>query len=188
MKGATRNVKKDLALKGELTRFLDSWFAVRQYIQATNFNRFQGAGLSATQFMTLNLLPSGGEGIAIGELARRMNLKPATVAKTVDSLEARNLIARVRAAPDKRVVHIQITRAGEDLQNLANGSFRAQIAAVFAAMPAAERSGLILGLESLIRAASPHNQPAAPNLRPVPRVGPGGAQQVSRSSRQSQPK
>ncbi len=77
--------------KAQVKRFLDSWLAVRQVIQAANFNRFQGAGLSATQFMTLNLLPSHGDGIAMGELARRLNLKPATVAKTVDSLEARGI-------------------------------------------------------------------------------------------------
>jgi len=43
---------------GEVARFLDAWFAARQHIQASNFNRFQGTGLSATQFMTLNLLPA----------------------------------------------------------------------------------------------------------------------------------
>ncbi len=39
------------------------------------------------QFMALNLLPRKGESISIGDLARQMNLRPATVAKTVDSLE-----------------------------------------------------------------------------------------------------
>ena len=137
----------------DAARFLDAWFAVRQYIQATNFNRFQGAGLSATQFMTLNLLPSNGEGIAIGELARRMNLKPATVAKTVDSLESRNLLSRVRTPEDKRVVHVLITESGAALQNAANGSVRTQIEGVFQSMTAQERSGLVIGLESLVRAA-----------------------------------
>lgn len=155
--------------RAEVTRFLDAWFAVRQYIQATNFNRFQGAGLSATQFMTLNLLPGDGAGLAIGDLARRMNLKPATVAKTVDSLEARNLLTRIRKPADKRVVHVCITAAGAELQNAANGSFRAQIESVFEAMDSGERSGLVLGLESLVRAVEQHsvtdqtaNQPATP--------------------------
>ncbi len=78
--------------KREVARFLDAWFGVGQFIQAANLNRFEGAGLSATQTMTLNLLPSGDEGISIGELARRIDLKPATVTKTVNSLEARSLI------------------------------------------------------------------------------------------------
>ena len=97
--------------KAEVERFLVAWFAVRQFIQAANFNRFQGAGLSATQFMTLNLVPSGVSGLAIGELAQRMNLKPATVAKTVDSLEARGLVARARSAADRRSIEVTVTAA-----------------------------------------------------------------------------
>ena len=147
--------------KAEVTRFLDAWFAVRQFIQAANFNRFQGAGLSATQFMTLNLLPSDGEGIAIGELARRMNLKPATVAKTVDSLEARKMVTRMRNAPDKRIVMIKATKTGLELQNAASGHFHAQIETIFKAMLPAEREGLIVGLESVIRAATFERGPLA---------------------------
>lgn len=138
----------------EVTRFLEAWFGVRQFIQAANFNRFHGAGLSATQFMTLNLLPSDGEGISMGDLARRMNLKAATVAKTVDSLEARHMVARVRDVVDKRVVLVRATETGVELQNAANGQFRAQVERIFRAMAPEEREGLIRGLESVIRTAA----------------------------------
>ena len=89
----------------EVERFLAAWFAVRQWIQAANFNHFQKAGLSATQFMTLNLLPENGDKLSIGDLARRMNLKAATVAKTVDSLEARKMLART-IRPSLSLIHI----------------------------------------------------------------------------------
>lgn len=137
----------------EVTRFLNAWFAVRQHIQANNFNRFQGAGLSATQFMALNLLPPDGEGIAIGELARQMNLKPATVAKTVDSLEARDMITRARHPHDGRVVNVSITEKGMQLQNSAKGQFTDQISRLFRTMTAEERAGLVRGLEGLVRVA-----------------------------------
>jgi hypothetical protein len=42
-------------LEQEATRFIAAWMRLRQVIQAANFNRFQQAGLSATQFMTLNV-------------------------------------------------------------------------------------------------------------------------------------
>ena len=150
-------------LKAEVTRFLDAWFAVRQFIQAANFNRFQGAGLSATQFMTLNLLPPIGEGISIGELARKMNLQPATVAKTVDSLEARDMLTRTRHPADKRVVMIQMTESGVALQNAAQGQFQAQIEELFRRMPPDDRTGLIAGLESLVRAT---RSTRAPSVEP----------------------
>lgn len=152
-------------------RFLDAWFAVRQFIQAANFNRFQGAGLSATQFMTLNLLPADGNGISMGELARRMNLQPATVAKTVDSLEAREMVKRVRQAPDRRVVLVQITKAGADLQNAANGQFQKLMESLFLAMPPEDRDGLIRGLESLVRSAAEAGVSASPAPSGEPRAG-----------------
>ena len=141
----------------EVTRFLSAWFAVRQVIQAANFNRFHKAGLRATQFMTLNLLPDTEDGISIGELAKRMNLKPATVAKTVDSLEQRKLLARSKSADDGRLVLVKITKQGRKLQNAAVGQFRHHIETIFCAMPAADRRALVAGLESLVTAAKDSN-------------------------------
>ncbi len=171
--------------KGEIARFLHAWFAVRQVIQAANFNRFQGAGLSATQFMALNLLPAG-EGIAIGELARRMNLSPATVAKTVDSLQARNMVTRRRDVhgKDKRVVFVEATAAGVQLQNAARGHFQAHIEKLFRAMPFADRNGLIVGLEALARAAAlPRNAEDPARLSP----GEGAVPAATHNSRKSPP-
>lgn len=173
--------------KAEVTRFLEAWFAVRQVIQAANFNRFQGAGLSATQFMTLNLLPAGTGGLAMGELARRLNLKPATVAKTVDSLEARKLVTRLRDAQDKRVVTVQVTDAGAELQNAANGHFRLQIQKIFSGMEPGERAGLIAGLESVVRAAGSEGEPPESGHSGGPTRGGRAALPAKRSARQSPP-
>jgi DNA-binding MarR family transcriptional regulator len=137
----------------EVTRFLAAWFEVRQFIQSANFNHFHQAGLSATQFMTLNILPEDGETVSMGELARRMNVKPATLAKTVDSLEERRMVKRIKGAEDRRTVLVRITAQGKNLQNAAAGRFREQISEVFRAIPARDRKALIAGLESFVRAA-----------------------------------
>jgi DNA-binding MarR family transcriptional regulator len=175
---------KRMTMKVEVTRFLDAWFGVRQLIQAANFNRFRGAGLSATQFMTLNLLPADGSGMAIGELAKRMNLKPATLAKTVDSLEARKMVSRIRSEADGRIVLVHVTRTGVELQNAASGHFRAQIESLFKTMPAEERAGLIQGLESLVRAAGNEGQPSESGANPVPRAAPRAKRSSQRSRRE----
>lgn len=137
----------------DVARFLAAWFATRQFIQAANFNHFHQAGLSATQFMTLNLLPPDRASIAIGELARRMNLKAATVAKTVDSLQARHLVTRAKSTADRRLVLVSITEQGTQFQNAAAGQFRAHIGRIFTAMPAPDRAALIRGLETFVQAA-----------------------------------
>jgi len=166
----------------EVTRFLDAWFSVRQFIQASNFNRFQGAGLSATQFMTLNVLPDAGEGISMGELARHMNLNPATVAKTVDSLEARKLLERVRSDADKRMVMVRLTSAGTELQNAASEQFRENIRELLKALLPNERAGLIAGLEAFVRAAGGETRRRGHRAIPGNDAAPG-----SRSGRLDRP-
>jgi DNA-binding MarR family transcriptional regulator len=171
-----------------LDRFLDAWFRVRQLIQAANFNRFQSAGLSATQFMTLNVLPDDEHGIAIGELARQMNLAPSTVAKTVDSLQARKLVARVRSAQDGRLVLLRITAQGRRLQNTAAGQFRDQIGGIFAAMSPQERRGLVDGLEALLRIGSPQNAATEVATPRADGAALGTAVRAARSARRSRPR
>lgn len=175
-------MKRGIA-NGEVARFLDAWFAARQIIQAANFNRFQGAGLSAIQFMTLNLLPAV-QGISMGELARRMNLKPATVAKTVDSLEARGMVTRIRDAPDKRTVLVKATKVGATLQNEASQQFHAQIEGLFNAMLPKERAALIVGLESFARASDSATSPAARQVSRAARAVPPAKHSSRRLPRQ----
>lgn len=138
--------------ESEVARFLTAWFTVRQFIQSANFNHFHQAGLSATQFMILNVLPTGGEGMNIGSLAKSMNLKPATVAKTVDSLETRGMLRRVKSEQDRRVVLVQITERGQELQNAAAERFRNRIDIALRNMKARGRSAFINGLEAFASA------------------------------------
>lgn len=164
----------------EIDRFLAAWFEVRQFIQAANFNHFHKSGLSATQFMILNLLPAAGERMSIGELARRLNLKPATVAKTVDTLEERQMLTRAKSPQDGRQVLLEITAEGSRLQNAAAGHFRDQITAIFEALPAEDRAGLVRGLEGFAREAE-----AARGGAEKPSREEGGAVRDQRSFRRS---
>jgi DNA-binding MarR family transcriptional regulator len=135
----------------EVSRFLDAWFGARQLIQAANFNRFHQAGLSATQFMALNVLPAAPRTLPIGELARHLNLKPATVAQTVNSLEERGLVTRHRGETDRRQVLLRVTTKGARLQNSAAGRFKRQMAVIFGAMEPDKRLQLIAGLEQFVQ-------------------------------------
>ena len=99
------------ALKEDTTRFLDAWMQVRQIVQASNFNRFQRAGLSATQFMTLNVVPK--DGMTLSEIARKLNLSAATLNATVNSLVERGLVRRTPDRTDARKVIIRATRRSD---------------------------------------------------------------------------
>ena len=173
-----RTMKTNHKLKQGVSRFLDAWLATRQLIQAANFNRFQNAGLSATQFMTLNLIPSSKDGMTLTELAQRMNLGPATLTKTVDSLESRGLLTRTRSKVDRRQVMLALTREGTSLQNSASVEFHSHMASLFNKMNAAQRDGLVHGLEGLVQASklmeseSITDDDAAPVRRSSPQFRP----------------
>jgi DNA-binding MarR family transcriptional regulator len=139
-------------LQEEVGRFLEAWMSVRQVVQAANFNQFQRAGLSATQFMTLNVIPD--TGLTLAEIARRLNLSAASLKKTIDSLADRGLVVRKPRAGDGRKIDIFSTAAGKRLQNSASGEFHHFIADIFQAMSRDERRGLVAGLEQFIQIAA----------------------------------
>ncbi len=137
------------SLQDETARFLQAWMGVRQIVQAANFNQFHRAGLSATQFMVINVIPS--EGITLSELARRLNLSPATLSQTVDSLQDRGFVLRKRSKQDARRFNIFATSEGQKMQNAASGTFHNTMADLFARMNAKDRSALVNGLEQLVQ-------------------------------------
>ena len=136
-------------LEEETTRFLDAWMQLRQIVQASNFNRFQRAGLSATQFMTLNVVPE--EGMTLSEIARKLNLSAATLNETVNSLVDRGLVIRTPDPTDARKVIINVTKKGEHMQNSASREFHGFMSGLFAKMSKTRREGLLYGLEEMVK-------------------------------------
>lgn len=162
----------------ETARFLAAWMQVRQMVQAANFNRFQRAGLSATQFMTLNLVPK--QGMTLSALARKLNLSTATLHGTVNSLEERGLVRRTADPSDARKLNIRATAAGKAIQNSASQEFHTFIAGLFARMSKPAREGLLTGLEQMVLlseaeqqgAATPRPDDVVPARRSSPRSRP----------------
>ena len=155
---------------------------LRQLVQAANFNRFHRAGLSATQFMALNVIPK--QGITLSELARELNLSPASLNQTVNSLEERGLLQRSKDPGDARKMNIFATKSGEQMQNAASAEFRRFIAVLFSAMKDKEREGLLHGLERMVKLSGPSktseaDAPTSPHADAAPLA--------RRNSRRSRP-
>lgn len=149
-------------LQEETTRFLDAWMQIRQIVQASNFNRFQRAGLSATQFMTLNVVPK--DGMTLSELARKLNLSAATLNETVNSLAERGFVIRTPDRADARKVIIRATKQGEDMQNSASQEFHTSMSGLLARMSKTRREGLLAGLEQMVK-LSQSGQETSPATR-----------------------
>jgi DNA-binding MarR family transcriptional regulator len=169
-------------LEEETARFLEAWMGVRQIVQAANFNQFHRAGLSATQFMIMNVVPA--EGTTLSELALRLNLSPATLSQTLDSLEERGLLRRARSSADARKVNLSVTARGKKMQNSASKEFHRTMASLFSTMNGRGRGAMISGLEQLIRASKEARSGEEGAATRRADVGPRAA----RSSRQSRRK
>lgn len=52
----------------------------------------------------------------VSDLAHRMYLHPATMVGLLDRLEAKGLVKRTRSEKDRRVVHIDLTEQGHELE------------------------------------------------------------------------
>jgi DNA-binding MarR family transcriptional regulator len=167
-----------LPFEEETSRFLDAWMQVRQMVQASNFNRFQRAGLSATQFMTLNVVPK--DGMTLSEIARKLNLSAATLNETVNSLEERGLVIRTPDRSDARKVIIRATKPGAEMQNSASLEFHKFMSGLFARMSKTRREGLLAGLEQMVKLGQAGQEDPGASL---PR---GGVARAKRGSPRSQ--
>ena len=170
------------SLEEETARFLEAWMGVRQIVQAANFNQFHRAGLSATQFMVINVIPV--EGTTLSELSHRLNLSPATLSQTVNSLEERGLIRRVKSSADSRKTNISVTAEGEKMQNSASKEFHRTMAQLFSKISRKDRSAMVSALEQMVHAS----EEARSGGESAPSRRAGVAPRVERSSRQSRRK
>src|SRR5205807_10649016 len=58
---------------------------------------------------------SGADGMTVGEISERLQVKHHTAVSLLDKLEARKLATRKRATADRRNVNVQLTKAGASL-------------------------------------------------------------------------
>ena len=71
------------------------------------------AGLTNAQWVPLIKLHMG-HASTVAELARECNIDAGAMTRTLDRLEAKGLLARVRSSEDRRVVNLELTREGRE--------------------------------------------------------------------------
>lgn len=91
--------------------------ALRRIIRATDFSAKHLAReteLTTSQLLVLQLLAQEGA-MAIGELAKHVNLNQATVTTIADRLEERQLVKRQKGKQDRRQVFVEVTSQGREI-------------------------------------------------------------------------
>ena len=148
----TLNSQEKAGIDEQAERFIASFSDLRKVLGA-GFKHAHRHGFSTTQFMVLGLLERAQETdpCTIGSIAGKIGIDPATVVRTVDSLEKRGLVERRRDKRDRRQVFVEITQAGHAALVEAHQQFITRIRAVFLAMSAEGRASLVNGLEEFVR-------------------------------------
>lgn len=71
--------------------------------------------LTSSQLWVIKILKETSP-MKVSDLARSMYLHPATMVGLLDRLEAKDLVKRTRSEKDRRVVHIDLTDQGRELE------------------------------------------------------------------------
>ena len=139
-------------LNEQAERFIATFLDLRKVLGA-GFKHAHLQGFSTTQFMVRGLVESAQETepATIGSIAGKLGIDPATVVRTVDSLEKRGLVERRRDKHDRRQVFVVFTDAGRAARTEAHQQFTSRIRAIFHAMSAEGRASLLNGLEEFVR-------------------------------------
>lgn len=140
--------------------------AMRRILKATEANvRTLAArsGLTASQLLALQALSSSGE-MLVGDLARMLELRHATISILLDKLQDLGLVARRKHDDDRRKVWVRITPAGTERLHGAPGLLQNRFRQRFSALPDWEQSMLLAGLQRIVALLDAGDIDASPVL------------------------
>lgn len=126
--------------------------AMRRILKATEANvktLAARSGLTASQLLALQALRTHGE-MLVGDLARTLDLRHATISVLLDKLQDLDLIRRRRDLDDRRKVWVHITEAGTDRLLCAPGLLQNRFRERYAALADWEQSLLLSALQRIV--------------------------------------
>jgi DNA-binding MarR family transcriptional regulator len=145
--------QKQPTINEQVERFTAIFLDLRKVL-GVGFKHAHQHGLSTTQFIVLGLIGKAettGEPCTISSIAGNLDIDPATVVRTVDSLEKRGLVERRRSREDRRQVFVEFTDAGCAARQEAHQQFIDRIHSILFAMSEEGRSSLLSGLEEFVQ-------------------------------------
>lgn len=88
--------------------------------------------------------------ITSAKLAQKIILSPSTIVGIIDRLEEKKLVQRNRDSKDRRLIHIYITTAGEQLVAAAPSLLQDTLIRALSELPETEQISITLTLEKLV--------------------------------------
>jgi DNA-binding MarR family transcriptional regulator len=140
--------------------------AIRRIIQSVDLHsRYlsKNFGLTGPQLMVLRAL-SQSQSLFLGDLARAISLRQATVTGIAERLENRGLITRIRNHSDRRKVDVRITPEGEILLHQAPPLMQESFVSQFERLQDWEQWMILSALQRVVEMMEASEIDAAPIL------------------------
>lgn len=84
-----------------------------QVVNRQSRNAVCDLGLTGSQLWAIQVLFDEPENtMTVSSLARRMHVNASTVVRTLDGLEVKGIVQRIRSLNDRRIVHVSLTEQG----------------------------------------------------------------------------
>ena len=106
----TKNVTQDIAISEIMQSLRRIFKAIHNY----SFEISDKFGITGPQLWALKTIAKN-ESLSLGDLSKRMYLRPSTITGLIDRLEKRGYVVRDRDRRDRRVVKIVLTPKGKGL-------------------------------------------------------------------------
>lgn len=113
-------------------------------------NTLADMDLSFTQVRTLLILAHRDCAMPISDLARCLNVSPATAGRAVEHLVALQLTERVENPHDRRVKNVSLTEQGSSLADQQREDKRAALRAFVSRVPTDQAEALIAALDPIL--------------------------------------
>jgi DNA-binding MarR family transcriptional regulator len=141
---------------GDVLEFMRAIWGVSHGFQSASKRMHASLGITGPQRLVVRVL-GGHPGASAGQLAEILRLHPSTLTGVLRRLEDRGVIARRRAAHDRRQMHFRLTAAGAAIDRRHKGTVEAAVRRGLAGIPprslvAAER--VLRALEAALGEAS----------------------------------
>jgi DNA-binding MarR family transcriptional regulator len=111
-----RNSRTSLSIK-DYEALASFRYAMRKFLRFSKEFLAATADLTPEQYEALLALKAFGsaEGLIVGELSERLQVKHHTAVALTDKLVSRKLVTKKRKKLDQRMVHVKLTTAGQTL-------------------------------------------------------------------------
>jgi DNA-binding MarR family transcriptional regulator len=125
---------------------------LRRIFQAVHLHSSRAkrdAGLTGPQLWAIRVIAQSAP-LRVSQLAGKMYLHPATVVGILDRLESMGLVARTRSRQDRRVVHVELTKAGQELVEKAPEVAQGLLVSGLEALPLQRLNTISEGLADMV--------------------------------------